>query len=192
MTHSRKPHWCVAELSHLDLKRHESTAFGSSQAAESEVTPVQQVINLMKDMMEKGKQEKHDESVQFAAYKEFCENTRVSKEKAIAAAEERIDELKATIEKLAAEAKVLGEEIAAHDEDISVWKGDVDAATKVRAMEKADYDAMHKDYSESVSALERAIEVLKKQDKKNRSGVALAAGRHEQVHSHSCRFKEGP
>ena len=37
------------------------------------------------------------------------------------------------------------------------------AATKVREMEKADYDAMHKDYSESVDALNRAIAVLKKQ-----------------------------
>merc|ERR1719151_541072 len=37
------------------------------------------------------------------------------------------------------------------------------AATKVRAMEKADYDTTHKDYSESVDALERAIAVLKKQ-----------------------------
>merc|ERR1719195_749124 len=37
------------------------------------------------------------------------------------------------------------------------------AATKVRDMEKTDYDAMHKDYSESVDALERAIAVLKKQ-----------------------------
>merc|ERR1719359_1252785 len=37
------------------------------------------------------------------------------------------------------------------------------AATKVREIEKADYDATHKDYSESVDALQRAIAVLKKQ-----------------------------
>ena len=33
----------------------------------------------------------------------------------------------------------------------------------MREIEKADYDAMHKDYSESVDALTRAIAVLKKQ-----------------------------
>ena len=49
------------------------------------------------------------------------------------------------------------------DEDISVWTGDSKAATKVREIENADYDALHKDYSESISALERAIAVLKKQ-----------------------------
>merc|ERR1719213_1486493 len=42
--------------------------------------------------------------------------------------------------------------------------GDVKAADKVRATERADYEATHQDYTESISALERAIEVLKKQD----------------------------
>jgi len=40
---------------------------------------------------------------------------------------------------------------------------DVKAATKVRQTERTEYEATHKDYSESISALERAIEVLKKQ-----------------------------
>merc|ERR1719443_2671252 len=51
------------------------------------------------------------------------------------------------------------------------------AATKVREIEKADYDATHKDYSESVDALERAIAVLKKQnyDRKQASLAQVAA-----------------
>merc|ERR1719331_1285375 len=47
--------------------------------------------------------------------------------------------------------------------DISVWEGDKKAATEVREIENADYMKTHKDYSESVDALERAINVLKKQ-----------------------------
>ena len=43
------------------------------------------------------------------------------------------------------------------DEDISVWNGDKKAATKVRDIEKADYDVLHKDYSESVDAVLMAI-----------------------------------
>jgi hypothetical protein len=132
-------------------------------ASSSEVTPVQKVIQLMEGMLEQGKKEKHDEQVQFAAYKQFCEDTSADKQRAIAEANERIDMLKADIAKYTADAARLGKEIAAHDEDISVWNGDVKAATKVREIEKADYDALHKDYSESVSALERAIAVLKKQ-----------------------------
>jgi len=81
----------------------------------------------------------------------------------IAEAEETISVLKADIQKYTADAALLTKEIAELDEDISIWGGDIKAATKVREIEKTDYDTTHKDYSESISALERAIVVLKKQ-----------------------------
>merc|ERR1719219_2268431 len=64
-----------------------------------------------------------------------------------------------------------------HDADIAAWTGDKKAATKVRNMEKTDYDATHKDYSESIDALERAIAVLKKQayDRKQASFAQLSS-----------------
>jgi len=136
---------------------------GAWTAQGAEVTPVQKVIQLMEDMLAKGKAEKHDEQVQFAAYKQFCDDTIVEKKRAIAEANEKIEVLKADIEKYMATAARLTREIAAHDEDISVWKGDQNAASKVREIENADYDAMHKDYSESIDALQRAIAVLKKE-----------------------------
>jgi len=135
----------------------------SSPALGVKVTPVQKVIELMQGMLAKGKAEKHDEQVQFAAYKQFCDDTTVEKQRLIKEAEEHIEVLKADIAKYTATAAQLTKEIAGHDEDISVWEGDKKAATKVREMEKADYDKLHKDYSESVDALERAIAVLKKQ-----------------------------
>merc|ERR1719455_10587 len=78
-------------------------------ASASEVTPVQKVVELLNGMLEKGKSEKHAEQVQFAAYKQFCEDTSADKQRAI--------ELATT----------------------------------------------HKDYTESVDALGRAIQVLKTQ-----------------------------
>ena len=48
---------------------------------------------------------------------------------------------------------------AGHDEDIAAWTGDIKVATS--GPEKADFDARHKDYSESVDAPERIIDVLK-------------------------------
>merc|ERR1719440_950072 len=107
--------------------------------------------------------EKHAEQVQFAAYKQFCDDTTIEKKRAIAEAEEKIEILKADIAKYTADAALLTKEIAGLDDDIAAWTGDQKAATKVREIEKADYDATHKDYSESVDALERAIAVLKKQ-----------------------------
>merc|ERR1711881_557062 len=120
---------------------------------------------------------KHDEQVQFAAYKQFCDDTTVEKKRAIAEANERIEVLKADIQKYTADAAQLTKEIAELDEDISIWTGDIKAATKVREIEKADYDAMHKDYSESVDALQRAIAVLKKQshDRKQASFVQVSS-----------------
>merc|ERR1719197_1219930 len=134
-----------------------------AMASQQEVTPIQKVLELLGGMLEKGKAEKHDEQVQFAAYKQFCDDTSMEKQNAIAEADEKIEVIKADIEKYAADIALLSKEIAGHEEDISVWKGDGVAAGKVRAMEKADYDATHTDYTESIEAIEMAMAVLKKQ-----------------------------
>merc|ERR1719201_2896081 len=117
----------------------------------------------MQGMLEKGKKEKHAEQVQFAAYKQFCDDTSIEKKRAIKEANEKIDVLKADIQKYTAAAAKLTKEIAGLDEDVAIWTGDIKAATKVRQIEKADYTKMHQDYTESIDALERAIAVLKKQ-----------------------------
>jgi cell division septum initiation protein DivIVA len=114
-------------------------------------------------MAEKGKKEKHEEQVQFAAYKQFCDDTTTEKQRAIKEANAKMEQLSAAIQKAEADAATLSKEIAGLDEDISVWEGDKKASTEVREMENADYMATHKDYSESVDALERAVAVLKKQ-----------------------------
>merc|ERR1712087_1050308 len=100
-------------------------------------------MGLMQGMLNKGKQEKHEEQIQFAAYKQFCDDTSVEKQRAIKEANERIEVLKADIEKYTSDAATLTKEIAGHDEDISAWNGDKKAATKVRQLEKADYDKLH-------------------------------------------------
>merc|ERR1719272_1882749 len=138
---------------------------------------LQKVVQLMEGMLEKGKKEKHDEQVQFASYKQFCDDTTVEKTRAIAEANEQIDTLKADIGSYSADAAKLTKEIAELDEDISIWEGDIKAATNVREIEKNDYDTLHKDYSESVDALQRAIAVLKKQtgDRKQGAFIQVAA-----------------
>jgi len=143
-------------------------------ALSTQVTPVQKVIQLLEGMSAKGKKEKHDEQVQFAAYKQFCDDTTVEKKRAIEEANEKIEMLKADIEKYISDAATLTQEIAGHDDDIAAWTGDMKAATKVREMEKNDYDATHKDYSESIDALERAIAVLKKQAYTRKQAEAFA------------------
>merc|ERR1740123_1564129 len=101
----------------------------------------------------------------------------LKKKRAIEEADEKIGVLKADIEKYTSDVEQLTKEIAGHDDDLAAWTGDEKAATKVRAMEKGDYDETHKDYSESIDALERAIAVMKKQayTRKQESFAQLSA-----------------
>merc|ERR1719437_360581 len=94
------------------------------RAAELRVTPVQKVIQLLDGMLAKGKAEKHDEQVQFATYKQFCDDTTTEKKRAIAEAAETIEVLKADIAKYTSDAARLTKEIAEHDADIAAWDGD--------------------------------------------------------------------
>merc|ERR1719270_2767771 len=96
------------------------------------------------------------------------------KKRAIAQAEETIEVLKADIAKYTSDAARLTKQIAGHDADIAAWTGDEKAATKVRHLEKSDYDTLHTDYSESVDALQRAILVMKKQSHDRPQAAAFA------------------
>ena len=87
------------------------------------------------------------------------------------------DTLIADIQNYSADAAKLTMEIAELDDDISIWEGEIKAATNVSEIEKNDYDTLHKDYSESIHALQRATDVLKKQfgDRKYGAFVQVAA-----------------
>merc|ERR1719197_265826 len=73
-----------------------------------------------------------------------------------------IDTLTADIEKYEATAAAAAKEVASLDADISTWEGDTQAAVKVREIEFTDYLATHKDYSETIYALENAIATVMK------------------------------
>jgi len=129
-------------------------------ASASAVTPVQKVIQLLNGMVEKGKKEKHDEQVQFAEYKQFCDDTTTEKTRSIAEGNERMEKDAADIAKFNDDAAQLEREIAKHDGDIAAWQGDVKATTAVRSIENTDYLATHKDYDESIRALKEGIKTF--------------------------------
>merc|ERR1719335_1749287 len=132
-----------------------------ASAASSQVTPIEKVILMLEDMLAKGKQEKQDEEVRFASYKTFCENTEASKKKAIATSKAALEQLAADIQSADADAMVATKEIAALDKDIATWEADKSEAADIRAKEHADFVEVHKDYSDSIDAVERALNVLK-------------------------------
>jgi molecular chaperone GrpE (heat shock protein) len=130
---------------------------------ESKVTPIQKVLQLMEEMKAKGIKEKNAEAVRFSAFSQWCEDTKRTKTDEIEAGNQKIDELKAGIEKAAVLIKKLTERILELEEDVGRWKKDKISATTVRDAEKVDYAATVTDYTESIDALREAISVLKKQ-----------------------------
>merc|ERR1719272_1406088 len=135
----------------------------AAPCAADKVTPVQKVLELMNGMLEKGKAEKNDEEVKFSAYSQWCDNQDRIKKKEIAEADEKIEKLNAEIQKATADIDELTARIQELDIDNGRWAKDKAAATGIRDKEKADFQATLQDYSESIDALERAINVIKKQ-----------------------------
>merc|ERR1719262_2201557 len=85
---------------------------------------------------------------------------------AIKKAKATIEQLSADIMKAQADQTQLPDEIAAHGSEIDAWEKDQANITAEREAEKADFDALQKDYDESIDAIRRAIAVLKKEEGK--------------------------
>jgi predicted nucleic acid-binding Zn-ribbon protein len=130
----------------------------------ADVTPIEKVVEMMDGMLAKGKAEKHEEEVEFAKFHEWCDQVRDEKTKSIAEATAQIEELAAAIDKAESDAEVLTEEIATLQKETAKLEADVDSATAQRKTEKTDYNAAHKDLSESIDAVARAIQVLKQRE----------------------------
>jgi len=140
------------------------------------VSPVQKVIQMLTGMLAKGQEEKHSEQVQFAAYKQFCEDTSQEKARAVAKADESITVLGANIQLAKTAADDLSREVTKHDNDIATWAADLKAGQAVRTKEAADYSEAHKDYTETVDAITSAVQVLKAQAAKGSRQQAAPLG----------------
>merc|ERR1719272_2183807 len=112
-------------------------------------------------MRETGIKEKNDEEVAMSKFSTWCDNTQSFKNTAIKKAQNALAQLDADIEKAASDAAAAGQAIAGLDSDIATDEADKKEATEARAKGPADYVALHKDYSESIDAIERAMNVIK-------------------------------
>lgn len=129
----------------------------------SQVTPVQKVVTLMEEMVEKGKSETENEKTQFAEYVKFCEDTTSAKKTAIEEADARIESLTASIDKASSDVDQLTSEIAELDNIIASTSAEKANATSIRQKEAADYSATLTDYVDSITAMGKALTALKEQ-----------------------------
>merc|ERR1719214_488755 len=114
----------------------------------------------MNDMLAKSKKDKDAEMVEFSTYKQFCQSTSAEKTRDIADGKAAIVQLKADIEKAKGD-------IVDLTSQIGVLTGEIDEATSqkeeemaMRAKEKADFSAIHAEYTAAIDAVDRALQVL--------------------------------
>merc|ERR1719364_277724 len=137
-----------------------ASALNHQALDQAKVTPVQKVIQMLNDMMAKGKAEKEDEQVRFATFTQFCKSTTTEKNQAIETTTAEIDDLTADIASYGEEIMTKEKEIAQHDDDIGAWTKEKEEATYAREKEHADFVVEHQDYTEYIDSVERAIESI--------------------------------
>jgi len=130
-------------------------------ASAAEVTPLEKILEMMNGMLSKGKSEKHNEEVEFAKFKVWCDNTQAETSASIKEAADNIIQLTASIDKNNADAEQLTAEVADLQALVATTDDELAAATAIRKKENTDYKAEHADLSESVDAITTATSVLK-------------------------------
>lgn len=146
------------------------TSIGVTAAS---VTPIRKVLEMMEDMKAKGIQEKEAEATRFSSFSQWCQDKSRTVADEINLGTQRIETLAAKIAEDEARIASLTGRIDELEEDISRWARDKTSSTDVRNKEAADYRATAQDYSESMSALDQAIAVLKNQPTKIAQAQAL-------------------
>jgi hypothetical protein len=126
------------------------------------VTPVQKVLGMMRDMKAEGEAEMQKEAGLHAEYIQWCKDTSNTKEDSIREGAALMGKLKASVQKCDSEADKLGDEIAELDGEIAKMQADQKASQELRAKERLDFEAVHKDYSESIDAMGGALNTLGK------------------------------
>jgi hypothetical protein len=125
------------------------------------VTPVQQVIDMLNDMKAKGTTAAAVEQKTFASYKEWVDDQTTNLGFEITTLKSNIEKHIASIDKMESDIAQHSSKIADLDGEISWTESEHKSATAQREKERAEYQANQADHTESVYALERAIQTLK-------------------------------
>jgi len=128
------------------------------------VAGVEKVIQMLTDMTAKGMQEKKDEQVAFAEFKTWCTQEKADLTSQIKKGAEEIEMLTASIGQLGSDITTLSDNIAQLQADETKFTSERAASKAQREKDHAEFKAEEQDFSESVDAIERALNILSKQD----------------------------
>jgi len=127
---------------------------------QAKVTPVEKVLQMLDEMKVKGGKMMEEEAKIHATYTEWVDDRSKDLGFEIQTANSKIEELVAFIDKADSDVATLTDEIADLDADIARLEGEKADATSIRTAEKDEFLKIEQDYSESVDALGRAIQVV--------------------------------
>jgi len=137
--------------------------FALQLAQANQVSPITKVVQLLSDMQTKIIGEGEAAHAIYAEFAEMCEERSKTLQFEIKTGKGEITDLKATIDGETALAESLDTKVEELTASIATDEADLDAATKIRAKESADFIAEEKELSEVIDALQRAIGILEKE-----------------------------
>jgi len=118
---------------------------------------------MLKDMETKGISAMKMEKEIFASYSVWVDDRSTDLEQEITTATSRIEQLVAFIDKAESDVSLLGSEMSKLDGELNEASANKASLAKQREAEHAEFLEAQQDYSDSVDALERAIQTLKAQ-----------------------------
>jgi hypothetical protein len=136
--------------------------FASALTGTYGTNPVQKVISLLSGLEAKIKRDGAAEDKAHAAYMEWCKDGAKEKEFEIRTAKSEIEDLTATMKKAESDTLSLNAKIDDLAQDISTNEADLKGASTIREKENAEFVIAEKELVDTISTLERAINILER------------------------------
>merc|ERR1719159_411399 len=137
----------------------------------SQANPIEKILEMISELQAKVIGEGKDAQKTYDEYAEWCEDRSTNLGFEIKTGKAGVAELKATIEQETSKAAELETKIEELSNDIKTDEADLDAATKIREKEAADFSAEEKELTTVIDMLERATSILSKEMAK--SGASM-------------------
>merc|ERR1719316_1476117 len=142
-----------------------------SPASASQANPIEKILEMISDLQAKVIKEGEAAQSEYDEYAEWCEDRSTQLGFEIKTGKAEVEELKATIEEETSSSAALESKIEDLSNGIKTDESDLDAATKIRESEKADFDKEEAELTEVIDMLERATSILSKEMAK--SGASM-------------------
>jgi hypothetical protein len=134
-----------------------------SPVAAGQASPIEKIIEMLSGLQAKVISEGTEAQKTYDEYSEWCEDRSMNLGFEIKTGKAEVAELSATIQEETSKSGALETKIEELSNDIKSDEGDLDAATKIRAKENADFLAEEKELTEVISMLDRATSILSKE-----------------------------